>query len=208
VRHAKLAAYEHELIRLVHDVHHVYLWGRSFVIKTDHYSLKFLLDQCLSTVPQHQWTSKLLGYDFHVEFKPVVANVVADALSCRDTEASGEAMAISGVTFKMFDTLRHEFNTAPDLRTLRDDATAGKQGPQWQVVDSWPTVNGKVFIPSASPCLTAALEAAHGVGHEGIQKTIHRFRADFFVHGARGLVKESHNCTTCQRNKGEHLHPA
>jgi hypothetical protein len=66
-------------------------------------------------------------------------------------------------------------------------------------------VHGKVFIPLASSCLTAALE----VGHEGIQKTLHRFRVDFFIHGARGLVKEFvRNCATCQRYKGEHLHPA
>jgi hypothetical protein len=66
--HAKLAAYEHELIDLVHAVRQwrPYLWCRAFVIKTDHYSLKFLLDQRLSTIPQHQWASKLLGFDFQV----------------------------------------------------------------------------------------------------------------------------------------------
>lgn len=55
-RHAKLAAYERELIGLVQAVRHwrPYLWGRSFVIRTDHFRLKFLLDQRLSTIPQHQ----------------------------------------------------------------------------------------------------------------------------------------------------------
>jgi hypothetical protein len=55
-RHLKLAAYKQELIGLVHAVRHwrPYLWGPSFWVRTDHYSLKFLLDQRLSTVPQHQ----------------------------------------------------------------------------------------------------------------------------------------------------------
>jgi hypothetical protein len=68
-RHAKLVAYERELIGLVNVVFHwrPYLWGSSFVVCTDHYSLKFLLDQKLATVLQHQWASKLLGFDFHVE---------------------------------------------------------------------------------------------------------------------------------------------
>jgi hypothetical protein len=71
-RHVKLAAYERELIGLVHAIRHwrPYLWGRSFHVHTDHYSLKYLLDQRLSTIPQHHWVSKLLGYDFIVEFHP------------------------------------------------------------------------------------------------------------------------------------------
>jgi hypothetical protein len=54
-RHSKPVVYEHELIGLVHVVRHwrAYLWGRLFIIKTDYYSLKFLLDQRLSTIPQH-----------------------------------------------------------------------------------------------------------------------------------------------------------
>jgi hypothetical protein len=69
LRHAKLVAYERELIGLVNVVCHwrPYLWGSSFVVCTDHYSLKFLLDQKLATVLQHQWASKLLGFDFYVE---------------------------------------------------------------------------------------------------------------------------------------------
>jgi hypothetical protein len=54
-RHHKLAVYERELIGLVQDVRHwrPYLCGRPFRVHMDHYSLKFLLDQRLSTVPQH-----------------------------------------------------------------------------------------------------------------------------------------------------------
>jgi hypothetical protein len=65
-RHANLAVYEHELIGLVQAIWHwrLFLWGRPFVVRTDHFSLKFLLDQCLSMTPQHQWVSRLLGFNF------------------------------------------------------------------------------------------------------------------------------------------------
>jgi hypothetical protein len=65
-RHAALTTYKRELIRLVLAVRHwrPYLWGRPFFIRTDHYNRKFLLDQKLATIPQHQWVSKLLGFDF------------------------------------------------------------------------------------------------------------------------------------------------
>jgi hypothetical protein len=54
-RHMKVAAYERELIGLVQAVRHwcPYLWGCSFIVRTDHYALKSMLDQRLSTIPQH-----------------------------------------------------------------------------------------------------------------------------------------------------------
>jgi hypothetical protein len=68
--HTKLITYERELIGLVHTVQHwrPCLLGHPFLIKTDHFSIKFLLDQCLATNPQHQWASKLIGFDFRIEF--------------------------------------------------------------------------------------------------------------------------------------------
>jgi hypothetical protein len=54
-RHRSLAAYERELLELVLTIRHwrPYLWGRHFLVRTDHYSLKLLLDQRLATIPQH-----------------------------------------------------------------------------------------------------------------------------------------------------------
>jgi hypothetical protein len=47
LNHLKLAAYECELIGLVKAVHHwrPYLWLKEFVVRTDQFSLKYLLDQ-------------------------------------------------------------------------------------------------------------------------------------------------------------------
>lgn len=102
-RHAKLAAYERELIGLVHAIQHwrSYLWGHSFIVRTDHYSLKFLLDQRLSKIPQHQWVSKLFGYSFTVEYRPDRLNTVADSLSCRDGHTIA-SFALSRPTFSLF----------------------------------------------------------------------------------------------------------
>ena len=85
-RHQSLAAYERELIGLVLAIRHwrPYLWGRRFLVRTDHFSLKFLLDQRLATIPQHHWVRKLLGFDFSMEYKAGNTNTVADALSRRD----------------------------------------------------------------------------------------------------------------------------
>jgi hypothetical protein len=129
-RHAKLAAYERELIGLIHDVRHwhPYIWGRSFLIKINHYSLMFLLDQHLPTIPRHQWASKLLGFDFRVEFKPGMTNVLADALSHHDTEEAG-VMVLSCPSFHLFDSLHQEVASTPDLHALLDEAANGTKGP-------------------------------------------------------------------------------
>lgn len=49
-----------------------------------------------STIPQHHWVGKLLGFNFSVEYKAGSTNTVADALSRRDTEEEAAVMAISG----------------------------------------------------------------------------------------------------------------
>jgi len=128
-RHLKLAAYERELIGLVQAVRHwrPYLWGCHFLVRTDHYSPKFLLDQRLSTVPQPQWISKLFDFDFSVEYRPGRLNTVADALSRRDAEEGATATmegatvavhALSGPTFALLDDIRRATATAPDGQQL------------------------------------------------------------------------------------------
>lgn len=59
-----LSTYEKGLLAVVMAVtkwRH-YLFGRHFQIKTDHQSLKFLLEQKVTTLMQQKWLSKLMGY--------------------------------------------------------------------------------------------------------------------------------------------------
>ncbi|KAJ4792481.1 polyprotein [Rhynchospora pubera] len=58
-----------------------YLLGRHFVIRTDHRSLHHMLRQTVQTPEQQQFCSKLVGYDFSIEYKPSASNTAADALS-------------------------------------------------------------------------------------------------------------------------------
>jgi hypothetical protein len=209
-RHRSLAAYEQELIGLVHAVWHwhPYLWGCRFIVRTDHYSLKFLLDQRLATIPQHHWVGKLLGFDFVVEYKPGAQNVVADALSHHDTPDGG-VLAISVPRFDYIDRLRQEQATHPASVALKDEFTAGSRGAPWAIIDGLLTYDGHLFVPPVSPLLQEIVMAVHGDGHEGVQRTLHRLRRDFHFPDMCRVVQEFiRACSTCQRNKSEHLLPA
>ncbi|XP_014660510.1 uncharacterized protein LOC105914201 [Setaria italica] len=209
-RHRSLAAYERELIGLVHAVRHwrPYLWGRRFVVKTDHYSLKYLLDQRLSTIPQHHWVGKLLGFDFTVEYKPGAANTVVDALSRRDTD-TGAVLAISAPRFDFVERLRQAQAADPTLVAIHDEIRAGTRGEPWKVVDGVLQFRGRLYLPPASPFVQEIIAAIHDDGHEGVQRTLHRLRRDVHFPDMRRLVQDFvRACDTCQRYKSEHLHPA
>jgi hypothetical protein len=175
-RHAKLVAYKRELIGLIQAMRHwrPYLWGRAFVIKMDHFSLKFLLDQRLSTIPQHQWSSKLIGFDFQVEYKPGVSNIIIDALSRCDTEATTEVAALSGPAFDIFDALRAEAMSSAEMQQLRDEVTSGARGERWDVINGLFMHKGRIYVSPQSPSLPEILATAHGLGHEGMEETHHR----------------------------------
>ena len=101
-----------------------YLLGRPFVIKTDHQSLKYLLEQKIGTPAQQKWITKLLGYAFIVKYKHGKENLVADALSRRedtgnvdaDCSEVGTLCIISFPTPNWLDDLRASYVTDPSMQ--------------------------------------------------------------------------------------------
>jgi hypothetical protein len=83
-----------------------------------------------------------------------------------------------------------------------------KRGALWRVVDGLILHGARVFVPKQSVLLPTMLELAHSVGHEGVQKTLHRLRAQFYIEGDRALVRDFvHTCAVCQKNKVDSLRP-
>jgi hypothetical protein len=73
----------------------------------------------LSTIPQHQWVSKLVEFDFRVEYKSGTTNIIADALLCQDTEAQAMALPLPAPSFKLFEDLRGAYTTETALVSMR-----------------------------------------------------------------------------------------
>lgn len=51
-----------------------YLLGQKFVVHTNQRSLRYLLEQRITTQNQQNWIAKLLGYDFEIVYKARVMN--------------------------------------------------------------------------------------------------------------------------------------
>lgn len=56
-----------------------YLLGHYFVIQTGHHSLKELITQVIQTPEQQFYLSKVLGYNYDIQYNPGKTNTVADA---------------------------------------------------------------------------------------------------------------------------------
>ena len=127
--------------------------GCHFLIRTDHYSLKYLLDQRLSTVPQHQWVSKLFGFDFAVEYHPGRLNVAAGALSRQDVESSPIAggaaavAALSGPSFAYLDDVRRATAAAPDAVLLLEHLRASELTAAWCEDAGFLLHGSHIFVP-------------------------------------------------------------
>jgi hypothetical protein len=69
------------------------------------------------------------------------------------------------------------------------------------------TVEHNIYVMASSPAVQELLASAHGAGHEGAQKTLHRLHANF-IPGTRSLIQDFiRACATCQRNKSDQLDP-
>ena len=81
-----------------------YLLGHPFVILTDHQSLKELLTQIIQTPEQQTHLSKLLGYDYTIEYQFGSDNAAADALS--RIPPQGQCLTLSLPTFEFLGEVR------------------------------------------------------------------------------------------------------
>jgi hypothetical protein len=67
-KHLGQSIYENKMLDIldVVDLWHPYLLVKHFQIKTDHQSLKYFLEQRISSLGQQKWVTKLFGYDYEI----------------------------------------------------------------------------------------------------------------------------------------------
>jgi hypothetical protein len=81
-----------------------------FVIKTDHISLKHLLEERLHHTLQHNGLCKLLGLDYVIQYKRGEDNKAADALSRREyLPHERELAAVTTINPQWIDDLKESY---------------------------------------------------------------------------------------------------
>lgn len=208
-RNRLLSVYDRELLALVHAVTkwHQYLSIQPFTILTDQQSLKFLLEQRLSTPAQYRWVTKLMGLSYVIQYKKGKENVVADALS-RATHGELLQLSVSSISTELWDCILKAYGADVALQQLKsqvvEDPTAH---PHYTVVDDMVFRKHKLVIPAdvhVKELILQWLHSSHQGGHSGIRASIHRIKSLFHWKGmSKDVALFIQACETCLRCKYE-----
>jgi hypothetical protein len=202
--------YEKEMMAILHALKkwRPYLIGRHFKVKTDHDSLKYFLEQRLSSEEQQKWVTKILGYDFEIVYKKGKQNVVADALSRKDEDVEAFLCAISIIQPDWIIEARDEWKNDEKVWTLierlQQDSGASDTFT-WKNDSLW--YKDRLYLCKNSQLKQKVLLELHTSpvgGHSGFLKTYHRVKKDFFWDGLKTDVQRFvAECLVCQQNKVE-----
>jgi hypothetical protein len=201
--------YEKEMLAILHvvDLWRPYLLGQCFQIKTDHQSLKYFLEQCISSQEQQKWVTKLFGYDYEIIYKKDKDNVVANALS-RKYEEEGSLCSLSFIVPYWLQAVHQEWLQDPKsshlIQQLQTKASA-PLGYSW--IQDELRYKGHLYLSKQSKLKSTVLSELHAtptVGHPGFTKTYDRVKRSFFWDGMKQDIRNlslNVRCVNATREK-------
>ncbi|PKI64051.1 hypothetical protein CRG98_015583 [Punica granatum] len=205
--------YEKEMLAILEAVRYwqTYLLGRQFTIQTDQRSLRYLLEQRIVTPEQQKWITKLLGFDYRIEYKPRAKNKAADALSQRAEAAI--TMAVTVLYSNLWAKITQATEGDPRLGLILRNIRRGEllEG-EFNLRGGFLVRAGRVVVPDTFELRRTILHEFHNSvtgGHSGILRTYKRIKQLFSWPGMKtDVVRYVQECDTCQRNKSDSRRPA
>uniref|UniRef100_A0A2N9FZS8 Reverse transcriptase n=1 Tax=Fagus sylvatica TaxID=28930 RepID=A0A2N9FZS8_FAGSY len=194
---------------LMQEHHPIAFYSKAISIRTDHRSLKYLLEQRITTMDQQRWIVKLMGYDYEILYRPGIDNKAADALS----RVHGELAALSSPQHSWLTEINKEGRTHPEMLKLKTALShSDKTASQFTLRDDLLWFQNRLVLPASSQFKTHLIREFHDTpvgGHSGVLRTYKRIAASFYW---AGMKRDIHNyirkCDVCQRNKYETMSPA
>jgi hypothetical protein len=203
--------YEKEMLAILHAVElwRPYLLGQRFQIKTDHQSLKYFLEQRISSQEQQKWVTKLFGYDYEIIYKKGKENVVADALS-RKYEDEGSLFSLSFIVPDWLQAVHQEWLQDPkSLHLIQQLQNKAQAPPGYSWLQDELQYKVCLYLSKQSKLKSMVLSELHATptaGHSGFTKTYDRVKRSFFWDGMKqDIHKFVAECEVCQHNKGERV---
>lgn len=151
------------------------------------------MEQTIHTNSQLLWLTKLMPFDYNIEYKKGIENKVADALS-RVTGAELLALVISNTNSDILQAIVDSWVMDIELKTLIErlkvDPTVCKQftWQQNQLRRKGRLVGGKVY-ELRRQIMTLWHSSPQG-GHSGVEATLKRLLTLFYWKGIRTDVQE------------------
>lgn len=213
-KHHTLSTYEKEFLAVIQALKkwRGYLLDKHFIIRTNHFSLKHLLEQRITTPAQMKWLPKLMDYDYEIVYKKGKENVSADALSRLPN--TGEMLQMLSTTLssdfyqRIVDSWTKDVKLQALIQTLQTTDSTSKHYT-WSFHSL--LRKGKLVVGDDAALKQELLHHFHDTsqgGHSGIQATTKRLCAQLYWKKMRKDVKIFvRNCVVCQRFKPELVQP-
>ncbi|GJZ87135.1 ty3-gypsy retrotransposon protein [Tanacetum coccineum] len=201
------ATYQKELFAIVEAVYkwRQYLVGRRFKIRTDHKSIKELMQQVIQTPIQQKYVQKRMGFDFVVEYKPGVANQIVDALSrmYKDGElVKSKFMAISQPIVGLLGNLKSKNETLEELQALHQQLDTGSRTDGFWREQGLLIFRNRYYVGTKSKLKALLLREFHdtlSACHGSMNKMLVGLPALFYWREMRKSVKDYiKQCTVYQ----------
>lgn len=147
------------------------------------------MSQVIQTPEQQVYLSKLLGYDYSIQYKSGKTNLVADALSRITEEPKAQYLILSMPHFTFLSQLKQALQVEPAFQDMLLKVTNDPNDfPDYKVHDGLILFQNKIWLTPTNPFRELLLDEFHRTplgGHMGINKTLQRLQANFFWEGMR-----------------------